>query len=400
MAHLSSPRKTQFWARMQVLLGSESKCRELATALDRLVNEGSGRAFRINALRTGVDLKFLEKLGFKSVGPVAWCSRGHFADLSGVKGLGFHPVIGAGLVYLQEPGAMEAVEILSPKPGDYVLDLCAAPGGKATQIGELLAGSGWLVANDPVRARAERLSCLIARHGVANASIYSLDPTSMSKSFEASFDKILVDAPCSGESLFAKRIDFRSDIRDAEVKGATRRQFLILSCAAKMLKAGGSMVYSTCTYSKEENEDMVAAFLSAHPDFTLTTERRRWPHIDNVAGGYVARLEASKEWNEGCVGFDVRASQDNKGLIREGFKFWNNEVFDYGEAMAMQSKLLQYEVDFKLAECYLQGEGLKNSDDTARGNYVVQWDGRPLGLCKAVAGRLNNLLPKILRSKH
>jgi len=153
-------------------------------------------------------LSLLNEFGFQVEAPTSWCERGFFISAGTSSKLGSHPLTGAGLLYLQEPGAMEAVEWLDPQPGELILDLCAAPGGKSTQIAEKLGGKGWLVANDPVQARAERLEALLARHGALNSSVYSLDPTSMAENFSACFDRVLVDAPCSGESLFAKR--FRS----------------------------------------------------------------------------------------------------------------------------------------------------------------------------------------------
>jgi 16S rRNA C967 or C1407 C5-methylase (RsmB/RsmF family) len=377
------------------------------------------RAIRLNALKEPDSeelMRLLDEQGFVRREPVSWEPRGYFADLSTVKNISSQPVLGAGLVYIQEPGAMEAVSLLDPQPGERILDLCAAPGGKATQIGERMKGRGWLVVNEPVRSRAERLDLLLARQGVLNASVYALDPSSLSERYGLFFDRILVDAPCSGESLFAKRSDFRSDVRDVDVTGCARRQIMILSRAAEMLKPGGVLVYSTCTYSREENEDVVRAFLESFPMFRLTHEQRRWPHRDRVAGGFAARFVCEGE-QVGLTPSSLGAREESAGLIRHGYRKWNGELDEYAVAMSavdleavraqaivstlseapLPTALAEVTVDDASAHAYLRGESLPQQNPLERGPMRLTWRGYPLGSVKAVGDRLNNLLPKILR---
>lgn len=406
---------------MRSLLNSDTECQKLEESL-RLFAVNPPKALRLHRLRKGEVRELVEAHGFSLLKGVDWEKQGYFADFSKAQPLSTHPVLGAGLAFIQEPGAMEAVDVLDPKPGDLVLDLAAAPGAKATQIGERLEGRGWLFANDPVKGRAERLDLLVSRHGIYNSSIYSIDPGSLAARFPQAFDKILVDAPCSGESLFAKRTDHRADIRDVDVQGCARRQFKILEFASEMLKPGGRMVYSTCTYSREENEDIVEGFLENNPDFKLLKSQRRFPHTDGVAGGYLAHL-AREGSVETAHTFSSRALATTAGLIRHGAYRWNKERDLYLEAMsavgskevfsqlpanpyeeeldAWSSKVFEGDLEISEVEArkYLKGEAiaLSGEDSSKRGLYRVLWKGYPLGLVKAVGDRGNNLLPRILR---
>ena len=165
---------------------------------------------------------------------------------------------------------MAAVEVLDPKPGDWVLDLCAAPGGKSTQIGARLQGTGVLVANELVNTRAGILSTNIERMGLTNAIVTNEFPERLVDSFYQSFDKILVDAPCSGEGMFRKDPGALADWSLERVDRCMGKQEKILESAHRLLKPGGVLVYSTCTFSPEENEQMIEAFIEKYP-YTLET---------------------------------------------------------------------------------------------------------------------------------
>ena len=149
---------------------------------------------------------------------------------------------------------MAAVSALDVRPGQRVLDLCASPGGKSTQIACLLGGQGLLVANEPVPARAQVLSRNVERMGVRNAVVLSALPDALAPRFPAFFDRVLVDAPCSGEGMFRRQEETRAEWTPQSPAGCAGRQLEILSQACRMLRPGGLMVYSTCTFNTVENE--------------------------------------------------------------------------------------------------------------------------------------------------
>lgn len=206
--------------------------------------------------------------------PVPWEPAGYYFDPSARPGL--HPYHEAGLYYLQEPSAMAPAVLLDPRPGDRVLDLCAAPGGKSTQLAARMAGKGLLVCNEIHPKRARILSSNLERLGVANALVLNEHPARLALRFEGYFDRILVDAPCSGEGMFRKHDAAFTDWSPETVAMCARRQAEILDCAAAMLRPGGRLVYSTCTFSPEENEGSVGAFLARHPDFSVQAADAPW----------------------------------------------------------------------------------------------------------------------------
>ncbi|MBW7573481.1 RsmB/NOP family class I SAM-dependent RNA methyltransferase [Caproiciproducens faecalis] len=176
----------------------------------------------------------------------------------------------AGAFYSQEPSAASAVTALNPKPGDRVLDLCAAPGGKSTQIAALLQGNGLLWSNEIVKSRANVLLSNIERMGVKNAVVSSCHPETLCSALAGYFDKVLVDAPCSGEGMFRRDEQALQDWSQEHVEACAVRQLAILRSAAHALKENGTLVYSTCTFSPEENEGVVSEFLKERNDFILT----------------------------------------------------------------------------------------------------------------------------------
>jgi 16S rRNA C967 or C1407 C5-methylase (RsmB/RsmF family)/NOL1/NOP2/fmu family ribosome biogenesis protein len=175
----------------------------------------------------------------------------------------------AGLYYLQEPSAMSAAALADAQPGDKILDLCAAPGGKSTQLAGAMMGRGLLVSNEIQPARAKILSQNIERLGVRNAVVVNEMPEKLAERFASFFDKVVVDAPCSGEGMFRKEEQALTGWSEENVAHCAERQQAILDWAAAMVKPGGVLVYSTCTFAPAEDEETMAGFLRKHPEFTM-----------------------------------------------------------------------------------------------------------------------------------
>ena len=182
---------------------------------------------------------------------------------------GRHPYHHAGVFYSQEPSASSAAPLLGVQPGMRVLDMCAAPGGKSSQLAAALQGRGVLVSNEYVAARADILKSNLERMGVSNAVVLNETPARIADALPEFFDRVLVDAPCSGEGMFRKEPVARQQHCEALVKQCAELGAEILDCAAAVLAPGGQLVYSTCTFAPEEDEGQVAAFLQRHPEFTL-----------------------------------------------------------------------------------------------------------------------------------
>ena len=242
------------------------------------------RGLRVNTLKA--DLKsVLEKLPFKTK-ETPFCKEGFYID-NDIKGLGNHPFHHAGAFYLQEPSAMSAVEALGVEKGDKVLDLCAAPGGKSTQIAAKLKNTGLLWANEYVASRAKILASNIERCSVKNAVVSNADTGLIAENLKGYFDKVLVDAPCSGEGMVRREPNIYTEWKRENREFCAKRQIEILDNASVCLKQNGVLVYSTCTLSLEENEKTVEAFLSRHPDFELVEIEQKFGrdgytyHTDN-----------------------------------------------------------------------------------------------------------------------
>ena len=255
-----------FLERMQKQLGAEYA--EFLASYDRPKNQ----ALRLNALKkteSGESMKECLTALFH-MEKVPWAQSGYYYD--GTTGPGKHPYHEAGLYYVQEPSAMAPAGFLDVRPGERVLDLCAAPGGKSTQIGALLRGTGLLVSNEIHPARARILSENVERMGIAGVCVTNESPERLAEAFPAYFDKILVDAPCSGEGMFRKNEIALTEWSEENVRLCGERQDGILDEAAKMLRPGGRMVYSTCTFAEWENEGSIGRFLTRHPEFSLVSD--------------------------------------------------------------------------------------------------------------------------------
>ncbi|WP_058486198.1 RsmF rRNA methyltransferase first C-terminal domain-containing protein [Defluviitalea phaphyphila] len=274
-------------------------------------DENKSRGLRINTLKISIE-DFI-KINPFNLEKIPWVKEGFYYGEEDRPGK--HPYHEAGLYYIQEPSAMAVVEILNPNPGEKILDLSAAPGGKATHIASKMQGEGFLLANEIHPARAKILARNIERLGIKNAVVTNESPSDLSKEFIAYFDKILVDAPCSGEGMFRKDYEACNQWSIENVKMCANRQLDILQEAATMLKVGGRLVYSTCTFSPEENEGTISKFLKLNPNFEIEDIKtyegfskgrgdwvndgninidktiRIWPHKVKGEGHYIAVLK-------------------------------------------------------------------------------------------------------------
>ncbi len=255
----------------------------------RSYDENKISALRFNPIKADDAAK--AAIGNMLTGSVEWSPNGYYYNEDTRPGL--HPYHSAGVYYIQDASAQLPVEMLSPNPGDFCLDLCAAPGGKSTQIAGYLNGQGILVSNEPMKNRAKILSENVERLGIKNCIVTSEYPDKLAERFVEYFDKIMVDAPCSGEGMFRKNHDACSEWSLESVEMCAARQAEILDRAYEMLIPGGRMCYSTCTFAKLEDEEAVAAFISRHPDMKLNKEQRLWPHQVKGEGHYAALLEKS-----------------------------------------------------------------------------------------------------------
>ena len=295
----------EFEQRMKQMLGEEYPAFEASYEKEKY------QALRLNPLKVDKE-HFLEHTTF-TLSQVPWEENGFYYTAQDTPGK--HPYHEAGVYYIQEPSAMAPVPFLEVKPGDRVLDLCAAPGGKSTQIGVALQGEGLLVCNEIHPARAKILSENVERMGIRNALVTNESPEKLRSIFAGYFDKILVDAPCSGEGMFRKNEDAKEEWSPENVQLCADRQDGILDCAADMLRPGGRLVYSTCTFAPQENEGSMARFLERHPEFSVLKvtipegfspgnpawaeceaegiERtmRIWPHKVNGEGHFLAVLQ-------------------------------------------------------------------------------------------------------------
>ena len=271
------------------------------------------QALRFNTLKvqsTEERMRILKVLGISSDKKVSWADEAYYFDENVRPGK--HPYHEMGLYYLQEPSAMSAAALLAPKPGMRVLDLCAAPGGKSTQLATYLGDSGLLVSNEINTQRSRILSQNIERMGIKNAIVTNEDSFVLASHFPGFFNAIQVDAPCSGEGMFRKLPEAIEQWSMENVAICAARQKEILDNAAVMLKPGGVIVYSTCTFSKEENEDVIEYFLERHPDFTLEEMERFWPHKVDGEGHFVAKLVRRGSVNELGADYDVCEDSCNK----------------------------------------------------------------------------------------
>lgn len=244
------------------------------------------RALRVNTLKT--DVAAFLSLADAALTPDEIVPEGFFVPEDFP--VGTNPLHAAGLFYMQEPSAQFPAALLCAKPHETVLDLCAAPGGKTGQLAAGMQNTGLLIANEIVPQRAGVLSGTLERLGVQNAVVTNMRPDALCPLLSGSCDAVLVDAPCSGEGMFRKEPQAVCDWSEAHVRASAERQRRILESAAVCVKLGGRLVYSTCTFSPEENEETVAWFLAAHPAFSCAAQKRFYPHTSTGEGQFAALL--------------------------------------------------------------------------------------------------------------
>ncbi len=252
-------------------------------------DEKPKKGLRVNLLKGTVeDFMTIDPWGIGKQ-RVSFCPDGFiFDEIKDESAPGKHPLFQTGAYYIQEPSAMVVAEKLNVKKGDRVLDLCASPGGKSTQIAAKLCKEGLLVSNEPVLQRAKVLSENIERMGVSNCLVTCAYPDELSARFEGYFDKIVVDAPCSGEGMFRKNEEAANEWSPENVLMCAERQRQILREAYKMLRTGGMMIYSTCTFAKEEDEENVQWFLNEYDDLKLIESEKLYPHKIQGEGHFYA----------------------------------------------------------------------------------------------------------------
>ncbi|MBQ9827051.1 MAG: RsmF rRNA methyltransferase first C-terminal domain-containing protein [Lachnospiraceae bacterium] len=270
---------------------------------------------RANTLKTGREE--LKSLLDGDLEEVPWCENGLFSGTDSK--YSSSPYYYAGLYYIQEPSAMLPAAMLAPEPGDRVLDLCAAPGGKSTALGAYLKGQGVLVSNDVSPSRARALVKNMEIFGIRNSVITCEMPEKLAEIFPEYFDRILVDAPCSGEGMFHKKPSMTEFFKEYGPEYYNSLQRPIILNAARMLRPGGTMVYSTCTFSRLENESTIDWLLENMPEFEVVEMKRMWPHKVRGEGHFAALLRKNGETerkpavSETATGSDIKELNDFLG---------------------------------------------------------------------------------------
>ncbi len=345
------------------------------------------------------------------------------------------PLHAAGLFYMQEATAQAPVAALDLPDEPVMLDLCAAPGGKSAQLAAGMRG-GVLFSNEIVPARAEVLSGNLERMGVTNAIVTNSEPKPLCERLKGRCDVVLVDAPCAGEAMFRKDEQAVRDWSPEHVETCAARQRAILEDAQKAVKPGGTLVYATCSFSPQENEETVQAFLDRHPDFTVVSMRRLYPHTSAGEGQFFAvfKREGTRVSSAFSIGKsdrvpafetfseNLRLPKGQLRLLKDGrvlllppmpFAFDGVKIvraglllgevrgsrFEPAHALATagrQTPLLRTaELSFDEAMRYLRGETLFR--DAEKGYGAATYMGHALGLYKASDGMLKNHYPKGLR---
>jgi len=335
-----------FLSNMQELLGGEYP------AFLASYKQPSVTGLRLNTLK--ISLAAWQALSPYPLSLVPWCPTGYTmettdsVDDAGSPPPGKHPFHAAGLYYLQDPSAMAAAELLAPQPGERVLDLAAAPGGKTTHLACLMQGQGLLVANEIHPQRAWDLAENLERCGVRNTAVVNETPTRLAAHFGPFFERVLLDAPCSGEGMLRKSAMARKEWQPGIVQSCALRQGEILSSAAQLVRPGGQLAYTTCTFNPDENEAVIDRFLathtefhlislpqisgfeSAHPEwvsphstFPLERAARLWPHRLAGEGHFIALLQKEMEGSTPASRHAPFALRRPDAGIRQHFaNFW------------------------------------------------------------------------------
>ncbi len=396
------------------------------------------KGLRVNTLKISAD-EFLKSAPFPLGERTPWEQNGFYTEEEKAGAFTEHF---AGLYYMQEPSAMCVGELTAPVKKERVLDLCAAPGGKTTLVAAQMQGKGILISNEIDAGRAKILSENAERMGIKNCAVTNATPTQIAERFPAYFGLVLVDAPCSGEGMFKKEPEALVHWSENNVALCAARQREILDCAAKTVAGGGCLVYSTCTFSEEEDEEQTRAFMERHPGFVLEEERKLYPHECKGEGHYCARFKRVNGETLGAKPYPVKRNMmANKAFeafakdfftempagevttlddgrmylvpagmpaigvrtLRLGVELgeFDGKIFKPAHALIMSMKKADTKRFIPLSEDesrrYLSGETLER--EIPDGWCVVGLSDYPLGLVKAVNGVLKNHYPKALRLK-
>jgi len=297
----------KFETRMKELLGEEYE------SFVKGYDSDHSAGLRVNTMK--LTTAAFEQIAPLSVRKIPWISNGYYYYAAEDQP-GKHPYYYAGLYYIQEPSAMTPAAVLPICPGDRVLDLCAAPGGKSTELAAKLNGTGVLVSNDISNSRAKALLKNLEVFGTKNAIIVSEPPAKLAQRFEGYFDKILVDAPCSGEGMFRKSPAIMKNWEQYGVEYYQKLQREILPSAVKMLRPGGMLLYSTCTFSPEEDEDTLSFLLNNYPEL----------HMEEIPLHYEGFAPARPQW--------ANAPQETEKAIR----IWPHRMEGEGHFVALLKK--------------------------------------------------------------
>lgn len=325
--------------RMRRLLGSDFEKYVAA------INTEGHRAFRVNTAKISVEE--FEKINPFVTQRIPYVENGYY--LLNDERIGNHPYHHAGMIYVQEPAAMMPAECIEVQPDWWVADMCAAPGGKSTQLAGKLGENGLLVSNEIISSRCKILTGNIERLGIKNAVTTCMDTSKLAATFEGLFDLVMADAPCSGEGMFRKEQSAIDEWSEENVKMCADRQKGILDNAARLVRDGGYVVYATCTFSLEENEMVVDDFLSRHPEFEIVSvnravedatadgirfdgcrcenislARRFYPHLGRGEGQFMAVLKNMNETDERVVTY--RATQKIDKVV---FEFLDSTLDKY-----------------------------------------------------------------------
>lgn len=285
------------------------------------------QALRVNPAK--ISAEEFARISPFTLEPVPWAKNGFYYGTEDRPGR--HPWHEAGVYYIQEPSAMSVAELAGVQPGDRVLDLCAAPGGKSTQLAAAMEGRGLLISNEIHPARAKILSSNIERMGILNAVVTNEAPERLAPHFPAFFDRIVVDAPCSGEGMFRKEEQAVSQWSQDNVDLCAKRQQDILEEAAKMLRSGGVLVYSTCTFAPEEDEESIVRFLLKHPEFSV----KKTEAYEGFAPG---RPEWVKLTDEEKESVSVERLEAVLASVKDTFRLWPHKLNGEGHYAAVLEK--------------------------------------------------------------
>lgn len=344
---LQSTLPHEFLTRMQKILKGEFD--EFLNSYNTPLQKG----IRVNTLKISVE-------DFKKISPfplekIKWTDNGFYA---GVEGLGKTIAHASGLYYVQEPSAMSVAPKLKVKKGDRVLDMCSAPGGKGTQLAQDLEGEGIIFLNEINLSRAKILSSNVERLGIKNAVITCSTPKKIAEEFEEYFDKILVDAPCSGEGMFKKEEQAIPEWSIENIKFCADRQKEILDSAYKALANNGTLVYSTCTFAPEEDEEQVANFLSMHADCKLIEMNKLYPHKICGEGHFYAVIK--KEGGEKRDKKLLTPAVKDKKLLTE-YKNFEKEYLQiiFQNLHIAENVLYSLPENFPIASCHILRAGVR-----------------------------------------